>query len=80
MVEMAPDATGQPAFIVFRDPRRFGWIDLFSATAEPQHKLLAHLGPEPLGNAFSPAYLAACLKTRTGPIKTVLLDKSWSPA
>ena len=75
MVEMAPDATGQSAFIVFRDPRRFGWIDLFSAAAEPQHKLLAHLGPEPLGNAFSPAYLAACLKTRTGPIKTVLLNQ-----
>ena len=75
MVEMAPDATGQPVFIVFRDPRRFGWIDLFSAAAEPQHPLLAHLGPEPLGNAFSPAYLAACLKTRTSPIKTVLLNQ-----
>ena len=75
MVEMAPDATGQPAFIVFRDPRRFGWIDIFSAAVEPQHTLLAHLGPEPLGNAFSPAYLAACLKTRTGPIKTVLLNQ-----
>jgi len=75
MVEMAPDATGQPAFVVFRDPRRFGWIDLFLANAESQHKLLAQLGPEPLGNEFSPAYLAACLKTRTGPIKTVLLNQ-----
>ncbi|MEL0062865.1 MAG: DNA-formamidopyrimidine glycosylase family protein, partial [Candidatus Puniceispirillum sp.] len=37
MVEMAPDATGQPAFVVFRDPRRFGWIDLFLAAAESQH-------------------------------------------
>ena len=77
MFEMArSDATGQPTFVVFRDPRRFGWIDLFPANAERQHKLLAHLGPEPLGNAFSPAFLAACLKTRTGPIKTVLLNQT----
>ena len=75
MFEMAPDATGQLAFVVFRDPRRFGWIDLFPSAAEPKHKLLAHLGPEPLGKTFSPVYLAACLKTRTGPIKTVLLNQ-----
>ena len=77
MFEMARSAAiGQPTFVVFSDPRRFGWIDLFPASAEAQHTLLTHLGPEPLGNAFSPAYLAACLKTRTGPIKTVLLNQT----
>jgi len=33
------------------------------------------LGPEPLGEEFTPAYLQALLKRRSGPIKGALLDQ-----
>lgn len=45
-----------------------------TATAE-QHPLLAEIGPEPLGNAFNEAYLAATLQNRNTPIKSALLDQ-----
>ena len=57
----------------YRDPRRFGcwlWID-----SEPsRHRLLAHLGPEPLGPAFDGAWLHERLRGRTAPIKNLLMD------
>ena len=57
----------------YHDPRRFGcwlWID-----SEPsRHRLLAHLGPEPLGPAFDGAWLHERLRGRTAPIKTLLMD------
>ena len=65
-----PDA--RPAGIVFNDPRRFGWIDLFRGETHP---MLADMGPEPLGNSFSATHLAAALAGRTGPIKTALLNQ-----
>lgn len=65
-----PDA--RPAWIVFNDPRRFGWIDLFRGETHP---MLADMGPEPLGNSFSATHLAAALAGRTGPIKTALLNQ-----
>jgi formamidopyrimidine-DNA glycosylase len=40
-----------------------------------QHKLLAILGPEPLGNTFNEAHLIAALKGRNTPIKSALLDQ-----
>ncbi|MFM9889985.1 MAG: bifunctional DNA-formamidopyrimidine glycosylase/DNA-(apurinic or apyrimidinic site) lyase [Rickettsiales bacterium] len=61
--------------MVFHDPRRFGVIDLLPAHAETTHKLLAHLGPEPLSDAFSETYLKTALSKRSGPIKTVLMDQ-----
>ncbi|MGC8201102.1 bifunctional DNA-formamidopyrimidine glycosylase/DNA-(apurinic or apyrimidinic site) lyase [Aliiroseovarius sp. PTFE2010] len=64
------------ARITFNDPRRFGAMDLLPSNAENQHKLLAGLGPEPLGNAFDGPYLAARLKGRRTPIKSALLDQS----
>ena len=65
-----PDA--RPAWIVFNDPRRFGWIDLSRGETHP---MLADMGPEPLGNSFSATHLAAALAGRTGPIKTALLNQ-----
>lgn len=61
--------------MVFHDPRRFGVIDLLPKTAETTHKLLAHLGPEPLSDAFSETYLKTALSKRSGPIKTALMDQ-----
>lgn len=60
---------------VFHDPRRFGVMDVFAAEAVAGHKLLKNLGPEPLSADFTPAYLAAQLAKRNGPVKPVLMDQ-----
>jgi len=55
------------------DPRRFGcllWVD-----GEPlQHKLLAHLGPEPLSDAFDAEYLFQRSRKRSLALKQFLMD------
>ncbi len=61
--------------VVYNDPRRFGAMDLWPTDDLPAHRLLAGLGPEPLGNAFSGATLAAALAGRQTPIKAALLDQ-----
>ncbi len=61
--------------IGFVDPRRFGSLDLVPTAAEDAHRLLADLGPEPLGNEFSEAVLSAALAGRRTPIKVALLDQ-----
>lgn len=63
------------ARVTFNDPRRFGAMDLLPDGDEAAHPLLAHLGPEPLGNAFDEDYLAAALAGRRSPVKTALLDQ-----
>ena len=70
VLEMSGGAA--PSWIVFNDPRRFGWIDLFSGDTHP---MLAGMGPEPLGNEFSAATLIDGLAARRGPVKTALLDQ-----
>ena len=59
----------------FVDPRRFGSIDLVRTDAEDSHKLLAGLGPEPLGDDFSVASLSEALAGKKTPIKSALLDQ-----
>lgn len=63
------------ARVTFNDPRRFGALDLLDSAHADDHALLASLGPEPLGNAFSATYLAERLMGRKGPIKSLLLDQ-----
>jgi len=63
------------ARITFNDARRFGAMDLAPTGAMMQHKLLAGIGPEPLGNDFNDAYLGAALKGRNTPVKSALLDQ-----
>ena len=60
----------------FVDPRRFGAVDLMATAAEDQHRLLAGLGPEPLGRDFTTKILAAALAGRRTPIKAALLDQT----
>ncbi len=67
--------TGAGAHIVFSDPRRFGLMTLIEPGAAADHPLLRDLGPEPLGNAFDGALLAARLKGKQTPIKAALLDQ-----
>lgn len=66
---------GSGARVTFNDPRRFGAMDLFPTEAAEAHRLLAGLGPEPLGNAFDEPYLVAALKGRQTAIKAALLDQ-----
>lgn len=63
------------ARITFNDPRRFGAMDLLDTATAEQHKLLASIGPEPLGNSFHEAHLISALKGRNMPIKSALLDQ-----
>jgi formamidopyrimidine-DNA glycosylase len=56
----------------YQDPRKFGRMWL---TAEPE-AVLAKLGPEPLGEQFTPAALAARLAGRKASIKALLLDQA----
>ena len=64
------------AQITFNDARRFGSMDLMPTAKWQSHKLLADLGPEPLGNAFNESYLRNRLEGRNTPIKSALLDQT----
>lgn len=59
--------------LIYADPRRFGFIDLYD---DPEvSPYLKGLGPEPLGNDFSALGLAASFKGKKAPIKAALLDQ-----
>ena len=62
--------------ITYNDPRRFGAIDIVDLDMINQHKWLSKLGPEPLGNSFSPEVLQLSLKNKRSCIKTALIDQS----
>ena len=66
---------GNGARITFNDPRRFGAMDLMDTATAEQHKLLAVLGPEPLGNDFHAAHLIAAFRDKNTPVKSALLDQ-----
>lgn len=55
------------------DPRRFGAL-LWTEEPLAHHPLLRHLGPEPLGESFTGAYLYALARGRRSPIKAFLMD------
>ncbi len=60
--------------IVYRDPRRFGFLDCISRGAAP-HKLLKNLGIEPLSEEFSGEFLAKFFKNKKASVKSALLDQ-----
>ena len=63
------------ARITYNDVRRFGSMDLWPTPELDVHRLLAGLGPEPLGNAFNAAELGRRLAGRATSIKAALLDQ-----
>ena len=67
--------TDQGAVITYNDVRRFGLMDLWPTADLDRHPLLAGLGPEPLGNEFNGAALAASLAGKRTPVKAALLDQ-----
>lgn len=61
--------------ITYNDARRFGAMDLWPTADLAAHPMLAKLGPEPLGNAFSGPVLAERIRGKASPIKAALLDQ-----
>jgi formamidopyrimidine-DNA glycosylase len=65
--------TDQGRQIRLHDPRRFGAV-LWIVGDPLLHSLLSNLGPEPLSEAFTPAYLQSQCAGRSAPIKAVIMD------
>jgi formamidopyrimidine-DNA glycosylase len=61
--------------LVYNDPRRFGLLKLLPHGQLEQCVELRGLGPEPLGGAFSAAYLAGKARGRRVAIKNLLMDQ-----
>jgi formamidopyrimidine-DNA glycosylase len=59
--------------LIYSDPRRFGFVDLFRDESESPY--LVGLGPEPLGNDFNAMGLAERFRDKRTPIKAALLDQ-----
>lgn len=57
----------------FNDPRRFGAL-LWTTDLPENHKLLQHLGPEPLSEAFNGHHLFQKTRKRKQSIKTLIMD------
>ncbi|MBO9498893.1 MAG: bifunctional DNA-formamidopyrimidine glycosylase/DNA-(apurinic or apyrimidinic site) lyase [Novosphingobium sp.] len=57
------------------DARRFGSVDLLDTGRLDAWPQFAALGPEPLGEALTPAYLRLALEGRKQAIKLLLLDQ-----
>ena len=59
--------------IFFRDPRKFGKIQLVA----DKYSIIGKLGPEPLEAGFTPELFTRMLKKKKAPLKAVLLDQSF---
>ncbi len=62
--------------LALNDPRRFGSLDLEPTDSLETFPPFASLGPEPLSDTFTTAYLQATLVHRKGPIKALLLNQT----
>jgi len=65
--------TNDGALLRYHDPRRFGCL-LWQAIDEPEHALLAKLGPEPLLPEFNTEYLINATRKRKVPIKNLIMN------
>lgn len=61
--------------IIFRDPRRFGLIDIAPTKDLKNHPLLKQIGPEPFDNKLAPQILYDKFKNKKTPVKAALLDQ-----
>ncbi len=66
---------GRVTRIGYADARRFGFMGLIPTPNLDDHPWFADLGPEPLGNGFSAAHLAAAFRGKAQPVKAALLDQ-----
>lgn len=63
-------SSGQP--VLYRDPRRFGFMDLAGRNQLAEYPSLRAMGPEPLSPAFNAAALARACRGRSIPLKVDL--------
>lgn len=63
------------AVITYNDARRFGFMLLMSDAELEAHPLFAHLGVEPLGNAFNADYVATRAIGKGVDLKAFLMDQ-----
>jgi len=61
--------------VTFNDPRRFGSMKIVARAKLADEKLLKSIGPEPLGNEFDAAMLAAACAGKKTSLKAALLDQ-----
>ena len=64
------------ARVVFNDARRFGFMDLWALDDLENYPSFAGMGPEPISNEFSGAYLAEAFRDKKTPVKSALLDQT----
>jgi formamidopyrimidine-DNA glycosylase len=58
----------------FNDIRRFGFIQVLEPGCDINKTVLANLGPEPLGQNFTPKHLHKNAATKSRPLKNFLMD------
>lgn len=63
-------------YIIYNDPRRFGYIDLFNKNEIKKHFLLKNLGVDPFSKKFNKEYLFQIFKNRSKNIKNSLIDQN----
>jgi formamidopyrimidine-DNA glycosylase len=63
----------EDASLIFSDPRKFGRVWLVDDPAD----VFRDLGPEPLSESFTPAWLYAALHLRQRQLKPLLLDQTF---
>ncbi len=56
------------------DPRRFGWVDAYPSKGERAHPRLAHLGFEPLSDAFTADAMLRASADSKRPVKNFIMD------
>jgi formamidopyrimidine-DNA glycosylase len=61
--------------LALNDARRFGSVDLVETGKLDAFAPFALLGPEPLGEHFTPRHLAQAFSGRSAPVKPLLLDQ-----
>ncbi len=61
--------------LVYRDPRRFGMLDVVARGEEQSHPRLIHLGPDPLTNAFHARDLWERSRGRSVAVKLWIMDQ-----
>ena len=60
----------------YSDPRRFGFMDLWPLADIENYPAFKAMGPEPMSNRFSGAWLREAFRGRRTPVKAALLDQS----
>jgi formamidopyrimidine-DNA glycosylase len=74
-VVIAAEGAKGGLFVIYNDPRRFGFMDLVAAGELERHPRIAGLGIEPLSDAFDGTALARLFAGRSTPLKSALLDQ-----